>query len=191
MRLTPEQQRTVETLMPDAERFARSICHRWNGDIQSTAYMALCEAVVSHDPAKSAITTWIYLKVRRALQTEWLAELKHQHVPLPQPNHLGGCDKSLVVCDDDMLVVEDMIHLLPVKHRDIFREVVLKGTTLKLLSIREGVSKQRIHQIVQSCKKRLWSKLSWMQETYSRSANGSTTPPSSSPGKKAETEPAS
>jgi RNA polymerase sigma factor (sigma-70 family) len=169
MRLTPEQQRTVESLIPDAERIAQSICHRWNDDIRSTAYMALCDAVATHDGSKSVITSWVYTKVRRALQTEWRAERRHDH------HHINKSNEPAVY-DDDTVVVEDLLRTLPAKYREIFREVVLRGSTLELLSTRTGVSKQRIHQIVRSCNTRLRSKLSWMQEVYSRSAKESTMP---------------
>lgn len=51
MRLTPEQQKEVERLMP----MARALARKWHvEDAQSVAYLALCQAALSFDPSRGA-----------------------------------------------------------------------------------------------------------------------------------------
>lgn len=176
--LSREQQARVESLLPDAERIACSFCGGRSPDIISTAYLAACTAVLSHDPTKGAsINTWLYRAVVQALQNSWRAEWKHQHQQIDSHNEPA-------VWDEDRVGIEDMIATLPKKHRELFRQVVLMGTPYKLLSERAGVSKQRLHQIVCRCKQRLRVRFSWMRDDYSRLAKKSTGRRTSSPARK-------
>lgn len=147
--LTPEQQKQVEELLPHAARVA-SKYFPGDEDAQSIASLALCQAIGKYIPRKgTTLKTYCLWYVKGRIMQYMRKKIRKREVPLfvdPRSRYDGGLE---------MVEIMDLLNVLSDRHRKIFIRRYLDGESLEFIARAERCSKQRIDQILDSCKERL------------------------------------
>ena len=152
MKLTAEQQKQVESLVPYVKVMASRRCPG-DEDAISVATLALCRATVLYKPGKgTTLKTYAIWYVRGRL-TDYIRG-KHQtraaEVQPPSIVHVPYEDKGFERVD-----VEDLLSLLPKRDREMFRLRYLADFSYQRISNMFGLSRERVRQICNRCKARL------------------------------------
>lgn len=161
MPLTPEQQQIVESLVESANKVAGKLCPG-DDEARSVAYLALCEVVKTWEDDKGMTpktwclnhARWAVQKYKRNKNAE--LDLRKQRVQRRKVIPSANLDCNPGKCDDiELFEINDLLTVLPLSYRDIFRQVVLEEVTVKDISKARGCSTSRVYAILKRCKERL------------------------------------
>jgi len=151
--LTPDQQRLVESAMPVVPKAIAAFRCRYPTlrrqvdaiDATSVAYLAICRAAQTYDPAQSKVTTYFSMAIRNAILKEIDRNRRARYdspdrVPMELAEALVTSQKGLTgrlhVC----------IARLPAKSRKLIQARFYKGLSLREIGEQAGCDPRTIRR---------------------------------------------
>lgn len=152
MHLTPEQQALAEQAMEIVPKAIVAFRCRYPAlrkqiaaiDSTSVAYLAICRAAVTYDPAQSKVTTYFSMAVRNALLKEIDRNRRHRYdSPDRVPLELA---EALVVGKQHALStrIQTAIARLPAKSRTLIHMRFFRGLSLREIGEQAGCDPRTI-----------------------------------------------
>lgn len=152
MKLTPEQQKLVESLRPYLITMAARKCPG-DEDARSVAFEAACRAAKRYKPDRgTSFKTYCVWFVRGTLKDYIRGKLQNRErmktncPPITVPVNNPGIEE---------FEIEDLLTVLPKRDRQMFRLWHLDNYTLQQISNMYSISRERVRQIIERCKARL------------------------------------
>jgi len=103
-------------------------------DAKSIAYLAVCRAAQTYDPAKSRVTTYFSSAIRNALLKE-LAKSQRLRYDSPERVPLELAEKAVLLKDDLKRLLPIALSALPVNARRLIASRYYSGMSIKELGI--------------------------------------------------------